>query len=319
MKTRILLVMLLAILFISCNTNDPNGLSSKEKIIDVSGVKMIENTPILDWIKNDCGSIIHFSFVDYPTGTCSQITFERNMDANTIMLNDNIGIRIQDSCAFDDSNNKGIFYMTRRCEVIDRSKEGTSNNPLQIRSQTRNEPFSFQFTSSVVDPITITAPLPTDCTPIPMCYYHSMDIRWNADTYNPTEMMIVTEWNGLNMDGSSMDTTIIHHMETADDGVVTLDDNIFNGMPDGALVNIWLIRENIVTIVYDNTNTTWEGSLENVEHDPTLLTQLLIDHPEYTYEYHHVYGVYGAIAHLPIFLIRDTKEEIEERKHAIYI
>ena len=311
--------MFLATMFISCKTNDPNDFSSKDKIIDESGVMMRENTPIFDWIKDDGASIIHFSFVDYPSGECSYSTLNRNMNPITIMLNDNVGITIHDSCILGNpDDNKIAFHMTRRCQVIEKDDQDAHIRPLLSPSPHR-APFTFNFAHSAVDPITILAPLPTDCNPIPMCYYHSMDIRWNADTHNPTEMMIITEWNGLNMDGSSVDTTIIHHMETRDDGCVTLDDNIFNGMPDGALVNIWLIRENIITIVYENTITTWEGLGEMAEHDPTMLTTLIHDHPEYTYEYHHVYAVYGAIAHLPIFLIRKTKDEIKERPHPIYI
>ena len=90
-------------------------------------------------------------------------------------------------------------------------------------------------------------------------------------------------------------------------------------MPDGALVNIWLVRENIITIYYENTITTWGELAEMGERDPTLLYTLIHDHPEYTYEYHHVYAVYGAVAHLPIFLIRKTINQIKDRPHLIYI
>lgn len=319
MKTKILLAMFLAAMFISCNTNDPNNLSSNEKIIDASGIKMVENTPVMDWLKDDGESIIHLSFVDYPSGECSYSTFGRNMDAVTIMLNDSIGITIQDSCILDNSDNNKIAYrMTRRCQVIEKDGQDAHIRPLLSPSPHR-APFTFDFAHSAVDPITILAPLPTDCNPIPMCYYHSMDVRWNADTHNPTKMMIIAEWNGLNMDGSSVDTTIIHHMETNDNGCVTLQDGIFNDMPDGALVNIWLVRENIITIYYENTITTWGELAEMGERDPTLLYTLIHDHPEYTYEYHHVYAVYGAVAHLPIFLIRKTIDQIKDRPHPIYI
>lgn len=48
--------------------------------------------------------------------------------------------------------------------------------------------------------------------------------------------------------------------------------------------------------------------------DPTELTKLLQNNPEYLYTLQSTSIVYGAIAHLPIYLIRQTKGEIPERK-----
>jgi hypothetical protein len=107
-------------------------------------------------------------------------------------------------------------------------------------------------------------------------------------------------------------------METDDDGIVTLDDNLFNGMPDGALVNIWLVRENIVTVYHDWTPITPGTILEEIENNPETFYQLIHDDPTLLHQFYTTEYMFGAIAHLPIFLIRNSKEPIDERKDPTY-
>ena len=315
MKTKILFATMLAVIMISCNNTDtPTTESSQENNVISSGLKVKEHTPVAEWIRSGNEAIVKYSFVDYPSGQCNSTISRYNTDPNTIMLNDKIGIRIQDSCRIESTEGGNICYLTRRYGVV--CNDGDNDIKFMSQSQQRSggDTLSCIFNTTDVDPIYIYKPLSTSCNPIPMCYYHFMDIEWNPDTHNPTQMMIITEWNGLQMNGISIDTTIIHHMEVDDNGLSTLDDNLFLGMPDEALVNIWLVRENIVTIYMDDDIVPWNDVLKKAEEDTTELTKLLQNNPEYLYTLQSTSIVYGAIAHLPIYLIRQTKDEIPERK-----
>ena len=316
MKTRILSTIFMVFLLAACHTNDINDVSMDNSTIEnLSGIKISEHTPVVDWIRNGDESIIHYSFVDYPSGNCSNAVYRYNTDMNTYVLNDKIGICMQDSCVIENNHGKNLCKITRRYNIVNLKQEEASANDKKSPNRMQNSNlFSFSFVTSSVDPITIISPYSTNCNPIPMCYYHMMDVQWNADTQNATQMLIVTEWNGLNMDGTSIDTTIIHHMEVPDNGLATLDDHLFDYMPDGALVNIWLVRENIVTVYYDEIPMTWQELIDMTEDDPTEMTNLMHDHPEYTYDFQNTTIVYGAIAHLPIFLIRNTKADIKEHE-----
>lgn len=319
MKTKNIFAILLIVLLVSCQTNYPEDKQLQESKTNFPGLKIKEHVPIMEWLESKEETVIHYSFVDYPSGICSKGVYYPTRDANTIMLNDRLGIRIQDTCVIDDSQGKNICHVTRKYEVIDKEEDTSLNQKSMMPARIqRSDDFSFDFTTTAVDPITILSPQPTDCNPIPMCYYHLMDIKWTPDSHHPTQMMIITEWNGLNMDGTSVNTTVVHHMETDDDGVVTLNDNIFNGMPDGALVNIWLVRENIVTIYSSGNQITPGNLMDHIEHHPEELTVLIHDHPELLYQLYSTEYVFGAIAHLPIFLIRESSEPIEERKDPIY-
>lgn len=321
MKTKniIALAILLAVVFSSCQTNNPENNLDQNIKTNIPGLVIKEHVSIMDWLANKDEATIYYSFVDYPSGMCTKGIYNQFQEAKTIMFNERLGIRMHDSCAIDNSQGKTICHVMRKCEVVDKEREESLDPQIfrMPKGTKQNEYFSFDFTISEVSPIYIQNPKPTPCNPIPMCYYHQMDIMWNPDSNNPTRMMIVTEWNGLNMDGASADTTIIHHLETKDDGIVTLDDDIFNGMPDGALVNIWLVRENIVMIHLEGEEKTWEEIIKRIEYKPEDLYTFTHNNPEYTYSYP-VYYEFGAIAHLPIFLIKETREPVPDRVEPVY-
>lgn len=316
MKARSLLIALPVILLSACHlNNDPNKVAVQGDSKSVSGLK-VKKISLSELERKEGEIFAQFSFVDYPSGECRHIRYEHNTDANTIMLSKNMGIRLQDSCYIETKSGENVFHMTRRYRFVNKNLEENLNGTISEEPQLLSEDtFSYTITSRNVDSIYILQPAPTACNPIPLCYYHLMDIMWNPDLNNHLKVMIVTEWNGLRMDGSSVDTTIIHHMEVDDTGIATLNDNMFAGMPDEAFVNIWLTRESIETIYYDENPVTWQQAIEIVESNPQELYVLIHDNPEYLHILHSTYVVYGAIAHLPIYLIRNTKEEVPERKN----
>lgn len=132
-----------------------------------------------------------------------------------------------------------------------------------------------------------------------------MEIAWNPDINNSNGVMIIAEWNGVTMNGTSSETeTIIGIDFVEDNGVTTLDNAIFEGMPDEALVNLWLIRANVVTVEeigagYINDIIQW--GME----DPDLVAELLEDEPELLTDLQTMTVATGAVALLSFYLIRE--------------
>ena len=107
------------------------------------------------------------------------------------------------------------------------------------------------------------------------------------------------------MDGVHVDTTVVHSAMFDDTGTAMLPNSIFDGMPDEALVNIWLIRGRIVTVSYDDTDLTFEDMRTILEDNPTAFDVFITDHPELLMSFQAVSFATGAIALQPIYLIRE--------------
>ena len=317
MKTKIAIMMLATAFITACQTNnEPNNISRNKAIEKSSSLNIRESGSVIDLLKVKDDAFAHYSFVDYPSGVCMRTHQTQVGESNTIMLSDKMGIRIQDSCCFEDKQGESVCHIARNYRLIGFDPEESSENQNQERSQLPLEgSYTYSFSSSDVDPIYILSPAPTACNPIPMCYYHLMDIMWNTSSPSRAvdKIMILTEWNGLHMDGTSIDTTIIHHVEVDNTGITTLYDDMFDGMPDEGLVNIWLIREKIKTIYYSHNPLTWHEALTLLEHDPYKFAHLLQDNPEILHYAQSTDIIYGASTHLPIYLIRNTIDSIYER------
>ncbi len=83
-----------------------------------------------------------------------------------------------------------------------------------------------------------------------------------------------------------------------------MDNAIFEGMPDEALVNLWLLRANIVTV-----EEIGVGYIDDViqwgMEDPDLVAELLEDEPELLTDLQTMTVATGAVALLSFYLIRE--------------
>ena len=101
----------------------------------------------------------------------------------------------------------------------------------------------------------------------------------------------------------SSDNAHVVGMDFVDDlGSVVLNDAIFNSIPDGALVYMWLFRFDVATIE-DGNNV--EYSLQDILSDEDLLEELLDEDPEFTLQLRNIFVLNGSVAMLPFFLIRN--------------
>lgn len=318
MKKKMLFAMSLVFLMVACQTNIPKDKTSQEVAKSSSpNIEVKEHLPLAEFLQrtqNGEETFVQYSYVGNLSSTYTDHICKWNTAPNTMMLSENVGVRIQDEFVTENVQGKNICHIRRNAYVVSSEQgEDSTNNAKKIQTRTQEEPtLEIDIETSPVDPIYILNPYSTDCNPIPMCYYHAMDVEWNADLTNPTQVIIITEWNGLKMDGSSIDTTVIHHTITSDDGLCTLNDNMYADMPDEALVNIWLIRANVVTVYYDGPISI-NDVREIIHNDPTKLDKFFYRNPEFLYSLETTMLVYGAVTHLPIYLIRNTQNPIPAR------
>lgn len=305
MKTKIYTMLCLCFLFAACQTNEPNGKSAQQRALP-EGILQQECQSFLTWLQEDHETILDYSFIDMSTMTKPVFgTADRYTDDNTITLNEHISIRLHDSYKVDGNDKTRMFHFTREATVF------YDNKPLKSRKRIQQEQYE--------DPlISVTFTIPGDgltppylirpknrCSKIPLCYYDEMEIEWEEDINNHTGIAVVAEWNGLTMNGNCIDTTVVHSAMFDDTGTAVLPNSIFDGMPDEALVNIWLIRGRIVTVSYDDTDLTFEDMRTIIDDDPTAFDVFITNHPELLMSFQTVSFATGAVAMNPIYLIRE--------------
>lgn len=137
-----------------------------------------------------------------------------------------------------------------------------------------------------------------------MCYYEDMQIEWNADISNTNGIVIVAEWNGITMSGQTGHSAVANLDIVDDTGVAILNNALFTDMPDEALINLWLLRANIIEINY-NGDMTLTDFIEMTGNDPTIIETYLEDNPEFLTSLQTMTVGTGAIAVLPMYLIRN--------------
>lgn len=314
MKKQLLFAIAPVMVLVACSKNELNdNLAAINQQDDLSNnVVVKEHISPLELLKNERGAVLVYSFTDYPSGQCSHIVSQRDTDANTFMFNENQGIRVKDSYRFESKNNKNICHIRRNADFVHKNQDGKiSIRKNAYGSNSNFDGFNVSVTTDPVDSIYFIRPFSTICNPIPMCYYDNMILEWNPESHNPSKILIVAEWNGITMDGSNYNSTITHVEEVDDDGIETLDYTIFDGMPDEALVHLWLVRVNVVNISYNNeTNLSLIEALEYAANNPEDYTHITPDYPEIIPLITNAYITYGAVGHMPIYLIRNLMDPV---------
>lgn len=92
--------------------------------------------------------------------------------------------------------------------------------------------------------INITSPsVLTSDEMYPLCYYRNFVVRWNADSFNSNGVIAMVEWNGNMVFGKSYDNVYIRTSDLfPDNGTATLSSGFFEGIPDGAVCTLTLLR-----------------------------------------------------------------------------
>lgn len=247
-------------------------------------------------------AFFQYSFSQAPYNAAPRlITRERFSEPNTFSLNDSISLRLEDFCQIENNEKTTTFHFKREAQKISKSTFPHLQKVIaRDEGQEQLTQNSLVIDIGTTEPIFITRPLVDDCNCIPMCYFDEMQIEWNQDPLNTNGVVIVAEWFGITMQGR-VDTVSVIGTDLVDDlGGTTLNPEIFDNMPDEALVNLWLIRGNLVSIGEDG-NVSLSDFVENSEG----WSEYLEDNPEFLFQLQTTMFATGAVTMMPMYLIRN--------------
>ena len=297
MKTKLLLLLPLLAL-ISCNTSEPTNTTS-----NTSGYKLLFDggSPYLDWYTGNMEAFISYTFRDITNNTKdSQHERVRGTEDNIITLKNGVKIKIQDDYKLNNNGEQTELHLTRSATILQDETQQASSLPTDNAGS--STPRTFDYEIRTATPIEIIRPAIDNCNPLPYCYYDNFEIEWNADDTNMNGVVIIAEWNGVTLNSPSEDISIVCADLVDDTGIVTLNTGMFEGMPDLALVNLWFIRANLLTITENGSEVSLQDAME---YSPEEFAALLENHPElYIQLQPFMYGS-GAVSVFSFFLVRE--------------
>lgn len=163
--------------------------------------------------------------------------------------------------------------------------------------------FSYYSKSENLDPIAWIRPYATRCDPTPLCYYKDMEIEWNADPKNKNGVVVVAEWQGTTVSSNPKRVHIVTGDIVEDNGKTVLRNELFDDIPDEALVNLWLVRANINIVERKDESELFEklvNEMKVADYEEKQMNEAL----EIIKNKDLPILVNGSVALLPIILIR---------------
>lgn len=154
-------------------------------------------------------------------------------------------------------------------------------------------------------PIKFIRPYSTNCSPTPPCYFHDMEIEWNADEDNQNGVVILVEWQGTSISAPSQTINIVAADIVKDNGHTVLRDELFDRIPDEAFVNLWLMRANFGKIDESEIRKELQEKVMDLLNNPELANYPKRDIQSIIKDSQLPITVSGSIALLPIILIRE--------------
>lgn len=133
----------------------------------------------------------------------------------------------------------------------------TTNFSISRIALTRSETNEADTTISMYVPKPIEFVFPSvtsEQETYPLCYYKDLEIEWNADSNNTNGIVVAVEWNGTMIFGANYPDTYIRRVDVIneDNGHAVLNNELFEDIPDTALVTISILRGNIENILIDD-------------------------------------------------------------------
>lgn len=216
-----------------------------------------------------------------------------NNDVNTYVL--------------DDVHNSNLMVKDT-CEVI----RDEAVNTITVKRTVNLTPFAISTTlcSTVsmdnFDPITFKRPYATECDPVPFCYYKDMEIEWNEADENENGVIIIAEWLGSNaFDIHTHCPSIIRVDIVEDNGVTVLNNELFEDMPHGAKINLWLVRASITAPKMNKDTEAMVEFLRTIENHSELGSDCSAQVKKVIDSMADPLVVNASIALLPIILVKE--------------
>lgn len=299
MKAKTLFLLPFVIL-VACGSNEiSNGTEDKhEKKYNLLNKGA---ATYLDWYLSDMESFVPYIFRQYPSDAeGSSKVYDRYYEENTYALKNDISVRIHDEYALESDSKTTTLHLTRTAKVL--KNETAQNAPKRFNDEDESvSTHTYTYSLQTVQPINLIRPVIDICDAIPFCYYDNFEIEWSPDYNNDNGVVVIAEWTGVTLNDPTQGTIVgIDIVE--DTGLAVINTDIFTGMPDEALVNLWLIRGNLITINGDEE----EIHLQDIQYDsPEVLTELLNQHPELLLQLQpYMFGT-GAVSKFSFILVRE--------------
>ncbi len=304
---RFIFILCTAGLLAACNQDNGIQPTSDQPTSKVN-IVTTRPSPYLNAYYSDCELFAQMYYMNCGLqNRLSSGEYERNVGPHTIYLDDdnNIGLMITDSYTMDTTNKAEIvFYIKRDVAVISNKQKGSVSKKIPGKRFTESTGFSMSVGSAA--PITIIRPYSYVGQEIPLCYYDDMEIEWNPDPENNNGVVVIIEWNGIMVDGPNSNTNVVGIDILDDTGVAVLNNQIFDGIPDGAMVNMWLLRGNIVQLLENEEELTLEDLLNICESgDAQTIEEYFAENPELILQLQQTIVASGACACFTFFLVRD--------------
>ena len=252
MKRKNLFLLSFIVLMASCTSPEPRD--SKEKHVSPIYTLIYQgHSPYVEWLNSDMEAFISYTLKLYPQDTGGQLCEHvRGTEDNTIVLKDNSRLRLHDKYKIVNEGKETKLELTRSYSLLPES----SNAPKRLSANSQdNNYYTYYYSINTVFPLELISPAIDPNTPLPMCYYDGFKVNWTGDFTNDNGVIVIAEWNGVTMYDPAQDVSIINVDIVEDTGEAILNTHLFDEMPDEALVNLWLIKGNLLTITGVDINS----------------------------------------------------------------
>lgn len=198
---------------------------------------------------------------------------------------------------FYSSDNKKKLTISNDYSIL---KSNSAQKSVSIRrrigqsDEASSEPDSISVELTTPVPIYFISPYIEDCSTIPYCYYEDMEIQWNADVENEDGVAVIVEWDGVRIGSNNQEIHVINYELFPDNGVAILSDELFESIPDNALVRLYLVRINILQIQRNGTD---------FDVDEIDWNQIIAEFPELEYNCYTI--ALGSAASFEIILVKE--------------
>jgi len=254
MKRTNIYILLAIICCVGCN----NTIEQDNQVINSQKVK-VETLAYKDLLNNNNPLLTVIDIKNCNNEDSPSVPFvhTKNWDDNTYVgLLDKYNVNFHNE--FDlKSYAQNHHIQLRRNTTVSIIEEDTSSTLSDITVTITNE----------VMPITIVRPYVEECGIVPKCYYDEMEIEWNGDLNNSQGIVALIRWTGMILDREEINEPIYNLCILEDTGVATLDNAMFDNIPDRAYVTMFLIRANILQVadndgIVDIPNYDWDAIIE---------------------------------------------------------
>lgn len=124
------------------------------------------------------------------------------------------------------------------------------NKSNETRSSSSQEDIVSLYIPHIID---IIYPVASKTELQPLCPHDDLLVEWNKDEQNPNGVVVIVEWDGDILGQDSRDESVRTIDVVEDTGKVILKKEMFEGMPDFAMINITILRGNIDIVELENT------------------------------------------------------------------